>query len=810
MGSEEYGMDSGYLTEDEVHVGDLTWREQEILILLAERQTNREIANQLHLAESTVKDYVGNILSKLYVKNRRQAVERAKSLGLLEGSRDFELRPKINLPAEPTPFVGRKAELEQIKNQLGETRLLSLTGPGGIGKTRLALKSAKEAAADFEDGVYFVPLAPINSSEHLIQTIAEAVKFPLATHENPQHQLIRYLQKKQLLLVMDNFEHLLDGAEIISDILPAAPEVKILATSREKLNLRSENIFIVGGMSFPDPDDITGDDASILFVQSANRVCPGFAPTSIELRQIANICHMLQGMPLAIELAAAWLQILTLDEITEEIGRGLDILTSEVRDAPERHRSIRSVFDHSWSLLQQSEREIFLRLSIFRGGFTKQAVQHVSGATLQQLMGLVNKSLLSHDPDTGRLEMHELLRQYVHERLEQNPQAYTSAQEAHAAFYAEFMQERWGQLKGVRQLLAIAEIEADIENVRSAWRYSLEHSNSSQTLKFIKGLWLVHWIRSWNLAGTKLFAEAAFIQKENEIEDDAALRALAMAFQGFFMAWLNLSEQGYTLAKAGVDILREINFPEELVIAIDSVIVNAYFLNMYQEQIEGCNEMYKIAQEIGDKWLLSLSLYSVSLAAVVSEDFAKARHAAEAQLNLCEETGDVIGTALPLIVLGHAALAQGRFEQAREYYLRSKKISQETGFLYAFQTSTKYLGKVDLSMGIIFEADQYLQLCLTMTVEIGFERDIINLSYEFARLWVAKGQIEQAVELLAFVLQHPLSYQSRMLEGRIRDSAEQLLTKLESELDQEVYLAAIERGEEKEMEAVVAELVGSN
>ena len=244
-------MNNHNLSGDEVYADDLTWREQDVLILLAERLTNREIAERLHLAESTVKDYVGKILSKLYVKNRREAVERAKALGLLDSDRKTGARPPTNLPAEPTPFVGRRDELAEIKRHLAETRLLTLTGPGGIGKTRLALKAAEEIGDDFEDGCFFVPLAPIRSVEHIIQTIAEAVKFPLATHEDPQHQLLRYLQKKQLLLVMDNFEHLLDGAGIVSEILQAAPAVKILATSREKLNLQSETNLIIGGMGIP-------------------------------------------------------------------------------------------------------------------------------------------------------------------------------------------------------------------------------------------------------------------------------------------------------------------------------------------------------------------------------------------------------------------------------------------------------------------------------------------------------------------------------------------------------------------------------
>ena len=532
-------MNNGSLSSDKVHVDDLTWREQEVLTLLAERQTNREIADQLHLAESTVKDYVGKILSKLYVNNRRQAVERAKTLGLLDHSRKTVVRPQTNLPAEPTPFVGRRDELVQIKQHLGGTRLLTLTGPGGIGKTRLALRTAAEMVDEFEHGCFFVSLAPLRSAEHIIQTIAEAVKFPLATNKDPQEQLLRYLRKRQLLLVMDNFAHLLHGVGIVSEILQAAPAVKILATTRERLNLQNETILIVGGMDYPGQVESINPlnfDAVSLFVQNARKVRTGYDPSPSELGQIVEICQIVEGMPLAIELAAAWLHMLNVDEIIEELEQGLDILTTEVRDAPERHRSIRAIFDHSWSLLNQPEQEIFTRLSVFLGGFTREAAQQVSGASLQLLAGLVNKSLLSHDPDSGRLEVHELLRQYAQEQLEETPQNGVLAQEAHAAYYAVFMQHRWQHLKGNRQMLALAEIEADIENVRTAWRFYLDQRNAPQMKMFINSFREIHWIRGWNHAGMELFAEAVSALQGEGDDESVALHALAMAYQGYFMS----------------------------------------------------------------------------------------------------------------------------------------------------------------------------------------------------------------------------------------------------------------------------------
>ena len=712
----------------------------------------------------------------------------------------------INLPAERTPFVGRAAELQTINIQLHETRLLTLTGPGGIGKTRLALKAAQAAAGNFDDGVFFVSLAPISSADHLVQTIAEALKFPLATHEDPLVQLLRYLRRRRVLIVMDNFEHLLDGVGIISEILLAAPDAKILSTSREKLNLLSETVLNVGGMQMPHPEDNLDPsdfEAISLFLQSARKVRPGFDPSTDELTQMTDICQMVGGMPLGIELAAAWLHILNLDEIAVELEMGLDILVSDKRDTPERHRSIRSVFEHSWALLQPVEQEIFKILSVFRGGLTRHAAKRVSGASLLQLTALVNKSFLSHDPLSGRLEVHELLRQYAQERLEKTPQDCDSAQESHAAYYADFMEERWDLLRGKHQLAALAEIEADIENVRSAWRFYLEGKNAAQIWKFIYVLFLICWYRGWNLVGTELFTEAVGVLDGEQGDQSQVVRALAGAFQAYFMTWLGLAERGYEMAKESVRILSYHEQYEALVFAYDSLVLNAYFLGRYQEEILAINKMMGIAYEMKDKWLIAFGLYAASLGSIVMEDYSEARKRAETGLNLAEEIGDIFGSMPPLITLGHVSFAQGEFETARGYYQRCLEISQEIGFLYAIQTSNKYLGKVSLAMGNLVEAEEYIMQSLVETKEMGFVRDTVNLLYEYARLQAACGNLELAAELLPLVIDHPASLERRMLEGRIRDSAEELLSHLEGKLSPETFAAAVERSQVLELDDVV-------
>jgi predicted ATPase/DNA-binding SARP family transcriptional activator len=725
---------------------------------------------------------------------------------------DAVKKRQVILPPQPTRFIGRKEELAEMERLLSQTRLLTLTGPGGIGKTRLAVKAAAGSAGDFDHGCFFVALAPINAVEHIPQTIAEAVRFPLATQEDPQHQLLRHLEKRQLLLVIDNFEHLLDGVGIVNEMLQAAPGLKVLATSRERLNLQGETNFIVGGMDFPRPagSDASGEyDAISLFVQSAKKVRPGYEPTAEDLSHIAVICNLVGGMPLAIELAAAWLHVLNVDEIIEELEKGLDILARVTRDAPERHRSIRAVFDHSWSLLSPAEQETFLFLSVFRGGFTRGAAHQVAGASLQLLAELVNKSFLSHDPNAARFEVHELLRQYAIEQLGKTPEAMAAAEKAHAGYYADFMQLRGRLLRGKRHQLALAEIEADIENVRAAWRYYLAKVDSTQLWRFITGVWHVYWLRWWNHAGMELFAEAELMLRGAKDEDTVGLRALAMVFQGYFMAWLGLAEQGYELAREGIDVLQQQDQPEALVLAYDSLVVNAYFLGRMSEETEAIARLMEIASSLDDEWLLAFAMFGAGMHAVMKGDHEKALHLAERGLKLYQDIGDLSGSTTPLIVMGHVAYARREFERAKGHYQRCLEIAEEVGFHYSTQTSTKYLAKVALSMGETAEANRHLVHSLRITQEIGFLRDIVNLLYEFSRLRAAQGNPEQAAELLALVIQHPASLQTRWLEGSIKGSAEGLLAKLEGELPAESYLAALERGRALELDKVVAALLES-
>lgn len=796
---------------DKMFVEDLTWREQEVLTLLVKRLTNREIGDRLHLAETTVKSHVGSIISKLGVKNRRQAVERAKELGLLDPDRETESKSTHTLPAESTPFIGRAEELAEIRRLLNETQLLTLTGTGGIGKTRLALRTANDLRDEFENGVFFVSLAPISSGKHIVQTTAEAIGFPLSTEAAPIEQLLSHLRRRQLLLVMDNFEHLLDDVDVVAKILQAAPKVKVLATSREKLMLRGEIALFITGMGssvLKPPTDLIEHDAVKLFLHSIHRIYPKFDPTVEDLKHLAHICRLVEGMPLAIELAAGWMNVLSPKELASEIQRDLDILTSGMRDIPERHHSMRAVFDQSWSLLDQNERDVFMRLSAFRGGFTLEAGQAVTGVSLQTLAGLVNKSFLSHDTTTGRFEIHELLRQYAQEQLEKTSEDSVYAREAHADYFANFMEQRWGHLRDHRQKVALTEIDADLENIRTAWRYRVEQANAPQMRMFLNSFWLVHWFHGWNHGGEELFREGVnALTVEHSDKETETVRALALAHRGFFKSWLGIADQGYELAKESVDILERLDRPFELALALSSLNLAADFITRYEEAGAAARKMFDIASQQDDKWLLAFTLYKVSVINPPKRDFAEMRTVAQTSLNLFEELGEAIVLILPLVTLGHAVFALGEHAQAREIYLRCLRTSEAVGYRWGTANACKYLSQIALSLNETAEAESYLLRSLKIADETGMERDQVNLLCDLARVRMAENRLEGAVELLAAVLQHPASHLHRLGGGSVRDRAQELLKTLKTGLSTANYNAAWERGNAREFDQVVVDLL---
>ena len=390
------------------------------------------------------------------------------------------------LPSPLTPLVGREKESAELSGLLSnpDQRLITLVGPGGIGKTHLSLVVAA-ACSGFADGVYFVPLAPLQSVDPLLASTAKALGFSFHDPLDPQRQLLDFLRRKELLLVMDNFEHLLAGAGLVVDILETAPRVKVLATSRLRLGVPGEQLYPLGGLAVPDEAEIVEPDSTdsldryaavTLFAQTAQRLQPSFSLTDDNVAAVTRVCGLVAGMPLGIVLAASWIEMLEPCEIATEIEHSFGFLKSDQAGMPERQQSLEVVFEQSWKLLSAEEQAVFQKLTLFRGGFTRSAALAVVGASLADLLTLIHKFFL-HRTSTGRFEIHELLRQFAAQKLSRSQPDQEAAGQRHSAYFLADLGQLEVDLRGVHQQEAIGEIEVESDNIRVAWQWAAEQGH---------------------------------------------------------------------------------------------------------------------------------------------------------------------------------------------------------------------------------------------------------------------------------------------------------------------------------------------
>jgi predicted ATPase/DNA-binding SARP family transcriptional activator/predicted negative regulator of RcsB-dependent stress response len=394
-----------------------------------------------------------------------------------------------HFPVHPAPFIGREKELGEIIRVLRESpyRLLTLLGPGGSGKTRLALQVGatldQDAGEPFQDGIWFVPLAPLTEPKFILGGIAQNLGMARpVSGSDALDTFLSGIRGREMLLILDNLEHLLNGdtARLITEILRASPRTRILITSRERLNVEGEFVFPVGGLEIPTEEtllssrqgsaDFTAFSALQLFEQCAIRVQPDFNISEENYRSVVDICDAVQGMPLAIELAASWVEIYSPSEIYQEIVRSLDFLQSNWRDLPDRQRSLRAVFDSSWSLLDKTTRPVIKALSVFRSSFTRESAQAISGASAKTLLDLTHRSWIQR-LSNGRYQIHELLRQFAFEKLESEQATFALVMKEYGKYYAAYTARLWEDMKGANQQRAFSGMEAEFDNIHVAWSW---------------------------------------------------------------------------------------------------------------------------------------------------------------------------------------------------------------------------------------------------------------------------------------------------------------------------------------------------
>src|SRR5213080_206513 len=467
------------------------------------------------------------------------APERIYQLEIEGLPREFPLLKTVeagmkNLPLPRTSFVGRASELEAVDRLLEDPgcRLLTLVGPGGAGKTRLALEAAARRVDRYPHGVHFVPLVSVSSPDFLAPALAESIQFAVdGAHSgfSAQEQLLDYLSERSTLLVLDNFEHLVGGSGFLGEVIERAPQVELLTTSRERLNVQSEWVFDVDGLGLAENGN--GSASAVrLFVERAKQVAPGFAFD--DTTEVLRICRLVDGMPLGIELAASWVSVLSCTEIADEIEGNIDFLTTSMRDVPERHRSLRAVIDQSWRLLTEEQRSAFSRLSVFHGSFDRSAAAAVTGADVRLLSELVAKSLLRR-PDFGRFELHELLRQYAAEQLRSSPADEADAREGHARHYAAMLLERQAALMGPELVVARDELRGELDNLRAAVEWTVDEDTERSALPVLDAFYTFLFMHSWFDSAETLERLARIAGFDADDPGSASAVALAAAIDQF-------------------------------------------------------------------------------------------------------------------------------------------------------------------------------------------------------------------------------------------------------------------------------------
>lgn len=704
-----------------------------------------------------------------------------------------------NLPQQLTEFVGREDELAESKRLLTQTRMLTILAPGGAGKTRLAIQIAADLSADYADGVFFIGLSDIDSAEEIIQAVVESLGLGLSSDEDLKTQLLQYLANKSQLLVFDNFEHVTEGARTISEILQAAPGIAVVATSRSRLNLSGETVLTLGGLDTGWSDKETALSASgvTLFVDAARRVKPEFVLEEEDLDPLAEILRLTGGMPLGILLAAAWVDLLSATEIASEISKNLDFLETDAVDVPEQQRSVRAVFDYSWNLLNESEREAFSFLSVFRGGFTRVAAEAVTGTSLRNLATLANKSLLMANPDTGRYRVHELLRQYAEAEAQKDAPRYEAMVAAHADFYSRLTEDAFRLLYKSDEPLLISTIEQDLDNVRKAWRYWLALGDGAGARRMMGGLWFVYEVRGWYPAAVGLFGEALDSLEEESMDYSTTVaRSLSAAIQGFFMTFLGRPAAAREAAMGAVETLRESSDAEALWLALQSAAMGLLYMRQWEDHNRVMDEGIRVGDQELDSPFWAASLKSRrAFGALATGDVDTARLLLDEGLEVCQRLDEHYYMSWMLGHQARIARAEGRVDDAVALFGRSLARAKEIGYMRGVQVSSVGLGESNIAAGNLEQAETAFITSLAAAEQMSMVRETLGLVTKCAAVRAEMGLAEEAVEMLATVLAEPLSNQQLFTDDMPIDQfARETLSKIEPVLDPEVFSAAYSRG----------------
>jgi predicted ATPase/DNA-binding CsgD family transcriptional regulator len=669
----------------------LNQREQEILAQLSAGLSDQQIADQLFLSLHTVKWYNRQIYSKMGVNSRTQAIAHAKSLGFLGEGASLSTSPAMarnNLPAQSTPFIGRSREIDEVKKLLRRFRLLTLTGTGGTGKTRLALQVAAEVSASFADGVYFVDLAPL--SDHTL--VAKAISRALGVFENPAEPMLdtlqRVLAQREILLLLDNFEHVIPGATLVSELMAASPRLKILITSREVLRVAGEQEYPVPPLSLPVAEAVSvqslaESEAAALFIQRAQMILPRFELRDDNAPAIAQICARLDGLPLAIELAAARSKLLTPQALLERLegtgeGSPLRTLATGARDAPRRHRSLEDAIAWSYNLLDEDEKTLFARLAIFRGGRSLEAIEAVCGDglpidTLDGLASLVDKSLVQQKETSGgepRFVLLEMIHEYARERLEETSEA-EAMRQRHAEYFVALAERAEPELRLAGYGYWCQRFELELDNIRAVFEWTLGDGDVSLGVRLAGALGLFWYGKGYHVEG--IGWTQRLLERLDEVPTTYHAKFLLSAGR---MAWMVDLDEATRLFVRALDVSRDLGDDLQ---AAWALAFQSYAMQREPETATPLAEAsLALFREMDHQPGIAQALNIIGELARITGDDARAKRAYEECLAVCQRTGETLRTYYNLVNLAYVAQHEGEYERALNLVRQALQLTRDT------------------------------------------------------------------------------------------------------------------------------------
>ncbi|CAN5297957.1 LuxR family transcriptional regulator [soil metagenome] len=672
--------------------------------------------------------------------------------------RTLESRPN-NLPLQPTPLVGREREVGEVADRVQSdgVRLLTLTGPGGTGKTRLALQAAADLLEEFEDGAFFVALATITDPELVPSTIAG----PLGVKESAEQPLTEvlkgYLREKDLLLILDNFEQVLEGASVVGELVAACPKLKVLATSRIPLRLYGEQEYAVPPLALPDPrvlppvEVLTQYEAVRLFVERARAVKAEFSVTNENAPAIAEICARLDGLPLAIELAGARVRILPPQKMLERLSNRLKLLKGGARDLPTRQQTLRGAIDWSHDLLEGDEKTLFGRLSVFSGGRTLEAIEEICDPegdldALEGVESLVEKSLLRQEEgpeEEPRFVMLETVHEYAREKLEESGEA-EGIKCAHAEYFLALAEEAEPGLKGPDQLEWLERLEVEHDNMRAALSWALESEEEELALRLAGALWWFWFVRGHYGEGRRWLERAL----GGEGGAPVSVRAKALVGAGGLAAEQGEIEKATATLEEGVRLFRASEEAEGLVDALNSLCGAMIYGGKLDAAKALTEESLMLCRDCGSRWGVAEALNNVGLVSHLQDnDWDRTESLYKESLEVRRELHDKRGIMMSLNNLGIVARKKGDLHRAVAHLEEALSLGRNLADKSFIANTSVELGYVELGRGDWERAAVYLREGMSVWAELGDEFGTFEGLWGLAQVAEASEEVRRAGRL---------------------------------------------------------------